>query len=113
MKYQRKRIGGNYMPSIQYRYDNSNRPVQDGLNVSPADIMRMAQNGTPIGTQMSSLQPLEELQTPGFEVSAMYKRGVDICKIWNAEQDARESVSKSVHSLVDSGNFGINTNNAE
>lgn len=89
-----------------YSYDTTNRPVQDGLNVTPSEMMRYASEGIPIAGSMNSMTEVID-DSPGFEVSAAYQRGADICSVWNAQASAREKLGKTVRDMVDRGNYGI------
>lgn len=96
------------MPYVDYSYSKENRPVQDGLNITPAQMMQASQEGIAIQPTMTGATPLEDsIANAGFEVAAIFERGADFCTVWNSQMDARQAISKGVNSLVSQGNYGI------
>lgn len=63
--------------------------VQNGLAVTPSDVLRMAENGIPASAQMNS-SFFDGSQKPGWDVPLEERRGVDIAQMWQSSKDIKQ-----------------------
>lgn len=62
--------------------------VQNGLAVTPSDVLRMAEQGIPASAQMNS-SFIDGSANPGWDVPLEERRGVDIAQMWQFSKDAK------------------------
>lgn len=79
--------------NIERRFDEP--IVQDGLAMSPAEMMDMVNRGIPISN--SNLQLLEVYKTgdKDFSVPMEFRRNVDMADMWQHRQEMRTKVREA------------------
>lgn len=77
------------------------KPVQNGLAVTPAQMLEMTNNGIPITPANLGLQYEEGVSKLDFEPPLEYQRGVDMTDMWNHRQNMKKKLgSKEFQSLL-------------
>lgn len=82
--------------------------VQNGLSVTPAQMYEMVQRGIPVSSQNLGLT-----YDPGasdlkdFEPPLEFRRGVDICSLWETQQEIKGRSKKAYSKLVSMDNQQI------
>lgn len=67
--------------------------VQNGLAVTPSQMMDMANRGIPVSMQnFMSTQFNDGIENPTFDVPGYRRRGVDIGELWEEQQTARRNI---------------------
>lgn len=68
--------------------------VQNGLAVTPSDVLRMAEQGIPASAQMNS-QMIDGHSGSDWNVPLEERRGVDIAQMWQESRDIRAKFRKA------------------
>lgn len=75
--------------------------VQNGLAVTPRNMLDMSNNGIPITPNNLALQYNEGVSKLDFDVPMDYQRGVDICDMWEHREDFKNRMkSKEFRQLL-------------
>lgn len=75
------------------------QPVQNGLALTPAQMMKMAEKGVPISAQMAPNDEFDLGQdTKNCFLPLERTRGIDISDLWNAEKSAKHKMSDAIKS---------------
>lgn len=76
--------------------------VQNGLAVTPAQMMELTQSGFSISAQNLNALEAADPSDKDFYVPVQYRRGSDLADVYEAAQEVRRKVKKAVQK-VDSG----------
>lgn len=68
--------------------------VQNGLAVTPSDVLRMAERGIPASAQMNT-QMIDGHTGSDWNVPLEERRGVDIAQMWQESQNVRTKFRKA------------------
>lgn len=87
------------MKHINRVYANCKRrrgetPVQNGLAVSPADVLKMAEAGIPASAQMNS-RMIDGHSGSDWNVPLEERRGVDIAAMWQESRNIRKKFAQA------------------
>lgn len=75
--------------------------VQNGLAVTPSQMLEMTERGIPITPQNLGLIYDEGVSKLDFEPPMEFRRGVDICDMWEHRENMKSKVrSKEFQSLL-------------
>lgn len=82
------------MKKIRRKFANCKRRVgedvvQNGLAVTPSDVLRMAEKGIPASAQMNA-SFIDGTPNPGWDVPLEERRGIDIGQMWQFSKDAKQ-----------------------
>lgn len=79
------------LSTIKRRFEEN--PVQDGLAVSPAQMVEMTRKGIAISTQNQPDSVFEEGSTiNSFDIPLEHRRGVDLVQLWEASESAKKKI---------------------
>lgn len=81
-----KRTRHPFSRCLRYRGET---PVQNGLAVTPAQVLSMAEQGLPISAQMQSAM-IDGHTHSDWSVPLEEQRGVDIAQMWQASRSIRD-----------------------
>lgn len=98
MKYNsRFNVGSHCLCDYDYSLSDGNVSVQNDLAITPAQMLRMTEQGIPVtpANMSASAQLFEGTPTESWVIPADMLRGADMADAWNAQQDARRSVYKA------------------
>lgn len=70
--------------------------VQNGLAVTPSQMLELAQKGVPISPNNLGLGFEEGVSDLDFEPPLNYRRGVDLGDLFEAREDVKSKVKKAV-----------------
>lgn len=90
--------------------DEHDKPVQNGLALTPAQMAEMAERGIPISTANAQLAYEEGDRSNSFDIPVEDKRGVDMADVWVAQQDARKRVKDAYLSAYQDSLFNEQIN---
>lgn len=100
-----------YLYNREVRYSAPKRQfdedvVQNGLAVTPAEMMQMAEKGIPVSPQNLGLTYQEGVSKLDFTPPLEYTRGVDMNDLWEAQRDVKAKFRKAVneHAAVTENN---------
>lgn len=68
--------------------------VQNGLSVTPSDVLKMAESGIPASAQMNSLM-IDGHTGSDWNIPLEERRGIDIAQMWQASNDIRAKFRKA------------------
>lgn len=68
--------------------------VQNGLAVTPSDVLRMAESGIPASAQMNA-QMIDGHTGSDWNIPIEERRGVDIATLWQESHNIREKFRKA------------------
>lgn len=74
---------------------NGETPVQGGLSYTPAQMMKLVQNGIPVNAPNAQLVESQGVPNPSWDIPLERKRGVDIADIWQKEKATRLKIAKA------------------
>lgn len=69
--------------------------VQNGLAVSPGNMLELTKQGLSISSQNQSQLYVDEGDF-GIDVPLEFQRGMDMADLWNARADVREKVREAM-----------------
>lgn len=69
------------------------KPAQRGLAVTPSEMMRLADQGIPIASNMDATQFYDGDDSPNISLPREFERGYDAIDAYNDEMDARAKLS--------------------
>lgn len=81
-------------------------PVQDGLAITPAQMMELTQKGIPVSARTLGAQFYDGALSNDFDVDIVYKRGVDIAEVDAFQYQSKERVRTGLKKAFD----GLTTN---
>lgn len=67
-------------------------PVDQDLALTPSQMMSLTERGVPVSVSNSSVSLTEGVKDPFLPIER--HRGVDAADVWNAENDAAESLHR-------------------
>lgn len=73
-------------------HDNE-QVVQNGLAVTPSQMLELTNRGIPISPSNLGLEFIEGVSPSDFSVGMEYQRGVDIADMWEHRQSMRKKLS--------------------
>lgn len=102
MNYLRKKNLQFKVVNIEHRYDEP--VVQDGLSLTPSEMMDMVNRGIPISS--SNLQVLEVYKSSDkdFTVPMEFRRNADMADMWQHREFVRENVRVSAEEYLNTLN---------
>ena len=71
---------------VDYKRQSNFLPTRPNLSVTPAQMMRMAEQGIPISSQNADKFYDGDVRLDWGSIPAERKRGVDITDLWNLKQ---------------------------
>lgn len=80
--------------------DENDKPVVNGLALTPAQMAELAERGIPISTANAQLAYEDGDRSSSMDVQIEDRRGVDMADVWNAQQDARNRVKQAYQSAI-------------
>lgn len=84
----------NRLPKIKYcKLEEYEEQVQNGLALTPAQMMDLTNRGVPISPANLGVEYYEGVSVSDFEVPMEHRRGVDIADMWEHRQDMRAKLS--------------------
>lgn len=84
----------NRLPKIKYcKLEEYEEQVQNGLALTPAQMMDLTNRGVPISPANLGVEYYEGVSVSDFEVPMEHRRGVDIADMWEHRQDMRSKLS--------------------
>lgn len=86
------------------------KPVQNGLALTPAQMADMAERGIPISTSNAQLAYDESDRVASFDLPVEDRRGVDIADVWVSQMDARKRVKDAYHQAREDSMFNEQMN---
>lgn len=69
-------------------------PVQNGLALTPTEMMRLAQKGVPISAQ-NEQNFFDGVDNPTWDVAPEKMRGVDPADLWQLQKTSRKKVTSA------------------
>lgn len=90
-----------FRPSVAKRRDDE-AVVQNGLSVTPAEMMDLTNQGLAIGAYNQMVLDTVNVSDKDFHVPMEYQRHVDMADMWVASQDLREKI-RNIPEKVKSG----------
>lgn len=69
--------------------------VQNGLAITPADVLRSAEAGVPVASMMNSSNFSDGHTGSDFDIPLNDRRGIDIGHLWQEQMNAREKFRKA------------------
>lgn len=100
------------MYSIKSHYDNrlrrltnthlnkDEKPVQNGLALTPADLARMTANGIPISTQNLETMYSEGSLELTYDVPLDQQRGIDAADLFQAAETAKKNLKRAKNKMA-------------
>lgn len=82
---------GKFIPT-KCRRSKEDIPVQNGLSLTPTEMMRMAQKGVPISAQ-NEQNFFDGVDNPPWDVAPEKMRGVDPSDLWQLQKTSRKKVT--------------------
>lgn len=71
-------------------------PTQENLAITPARMAEMVDNGIPVSSNVLSGNYDDGVPSPAWDIPIDRKRGVDVAEVWNAQKDARKTITSNV-----------------
>lgn len=97
--------------AMHYRRSEDDEVVQTGLAVTPAQMSEMVSRGIPVSTTNLGNQFYDGRPSSDFEVDPIYRRGVDIADVFEAQEDSKHKIRQGMRKLKVSPNpteYGAN-----
>lgn len=82
-------------------------PVQNGLSVTPSQMLKLAEQGVPVTSQNLESQFYDGDTRPSWDVPLDQQRGIDVATIWQRRKD----ISRRLHEghQADVRDYGVAT----
>lgn len=77
------------------------KPVQNGLSMSPSEMQRMSERGVPVTTQNNEALFYDGETRPSWDVPLDQQRGVDIATMWQRRKDLGAKINQNVNELIE------------
>lgn len=74
--------------------------VQNGLAVTPSEMMQMTARGIPVTTNNLGLVYEDGVSSLDYTPPLEYTRGIDIADLWERRQDIREKFGKKYREVL-------------
>lgn len=71
------------------------KPVQNGLALTPAQIMRMSERGIPVTTQNLDGMYYDGDTRPSWDIPLDMQRGVDVATMWQKRRDLAQRLREN------------------
>lgn len=75
--------------------------VQNGLALTPSQMMDMQDKGIPITTQNLGVTYDDGYSSLDFNVPLEYQRGIDMADLWEARENSKKKMRKAFSASVD------------
>lgn len=87
------KFSGRAVPIKNCTLDEYEEQVQNGLALTPAQMMDLTNRGIPISPANLGVEYYEGVSVTDFEVPMEHQRGVDIADMWEHRQEMRKKLS--------------------
>lgn len=88
----------NHQPVVKsFHRDSTDEPVQNGLAVTPSQMLELSQRGIPVAPNNLGLGYQEGVSDLDFEPPLNYRRGIDIGDLYEAREDIKSKIRKAVN----------------
>lgn len=86
-----------------------NHHVQNGLSLTPAEMLKLSEQGIPISSHFDDSKFYDGDSKPLNGIDFLDQRGIDVVDAWNHQKDSRRNLRKA--QSTDIKNFGENVGN--